>query len=233
MALGRREQQLRSWGWWSWVRCQSQGVSASLHVCVQWALLSVPTPQQTKQEAPQAGDSPLPHPAVPYPFTPLWALQSGVSHGYRAAAPSPPGSMAFSMLQELGWILLSCRCAPRGVLQGGEAREAGVTQLSSRGSNGSSLQALLQRLGSSPSILYIEPTCVSVTNGNFPGFACVGFGLFLPLDRAEPQLGRLLLQQVKLWQLPRQLRRLCWVQAPASLSSLPRKLSLPTGKTRN
>lgn len=40
--------------------------------------------------------------------------------------------------------------------------------------------------------VYLSPMEIS------SGFACVGFGLFLPLDRAEARLGRLLLQQVKL-----------------------------------
>lgn len=198
---------------------------------VQWTLLSVPTPQQTKQKAPQAGDSPLAHPAIPFPFTPLRALQSGVSHGYRATAPSPPGSMAFSMPQELGWIPLSCLCAPGDVSQGGEAGAAGGNAAEQQGQRwlftpGTLAEAWAPLL---PSFLLNLPVYLSPME-IFPGFACVGFGLLLPPDHAEPRLGRLLLQQVKLWQLPRQLRRVCWALAPASLSALLENSACPQAR---
>lgn len=185
--------------WWSWMRYWSIGCKCQFaRACaVDSALFPLPSRQSTHQ-APQAGDSPLSHPAIPFPFTPLWALQSGVSHGYRATAPSPPASMAFSMLQELGWILLSCLCALWDISQGGEAREAG----------GNAVEQLGQQWLLTPSTfaawapllppfllnlpVYLSPMEISA------GFACVRFGFFLPLDRAEPQLGRLLLQQVKL-----------------------------------
>lgn len=53
-------------------------------------------------------------------------------------------------------------------------------------------------LGSSPSILSLEPACVSVTNGNFLWVCLCQVWPIPSPDRAEPRLGRLLLQQVKL-----------------------------------
>lgn len=136
------------------------------------AVDSVPTPQQTKQEAPQAGDSPLPYPAIPFSFTPLWALQSGVSHGCRATAPSPPApsppaSMAISILQELGWILLSCLCAPWDVSQGGEAREAGGNRVEQQGPQWLLTPGTLAEAWAPFIPSFLLNLFVSVTSGNF------------------------------------------------------------------
>lgn len=106
--------------------------------------------------------------------------------------------MAFSMLQELGWILLSCLCPSWDVSQGGETREARGNTVEQPG------QQWLLTPGTFaawapllPSFLLVLPVFLSPMEIS-AGFACVRFGLFLPLNHAEPRLGRLLLQQVKL-----------------------------------
>ena len=173
--------------------CVCQGVCACMHtcVCVRQTLLSVSTSQQTKQQC-QPGDSTAgwrlgPGMALrPIPFTcscrgnpfplcssSLGSLQSGMPRGRWAAALSPPASVASSLLQELGQILLSCPCAPSQQSDAGMSRregrrgKQGVIRASRKGSDASSLQVLPQRLGSLSFHPSLVPACVSVTSGNF------------------------------------------------------------------
>lgn len=100
-------------------------------------------------------------------------LLFGLSAKQRAPwALASSASMASSLLQELGWIPLSCPCAPSQRSDGGmPLREGsqgkqGVTRVGSRGSN-AVLWALPQRLGLLSFHPSLVPACTSVTSGNF------------------------------------------------------------------
>lgn len=90
-------------------------------------------------------------------------------------------------------------CTPGDVSQGGQVRRAGGNAVGREGQQwlltpGTLAEAWAPLL---PSFLLNLPVYLS-SMGISAGFACVRFGLFLPPDRAEPCLGRLLLQQLKL-----------------------------------
>lgn len=63
----------------------------------------------------------------PFPLrsSSLGSLQNGVPRGCWAAAPSPPASVASSLFQELGQILLSCPCALSHWSDAGMSRRKG------------------------------------------------------------------------------------------------------------
>lgn len=160
MVFGRREQQLRSWRWWwSWMWCWSQGVSASLHARVQWVLLSVPTPQQTKQEALRT-DHCLETVLCPTQQFLSPSLLFGLC---TVVCPMGIGQQHHHLLAP-SFRSWDGSCSPAFVLHGTSWREGkpgkqGVTQLSSEGSMAPHSRYSCRGLGSSPSILSLEPAC--------------------------------------------------------------------------